>query len=210
MAFGLDIKHVLQEVGTAVHIKGRTSGETDIDGGYLDYEMNRQVTKPFVREFFLEASLPYDTVILAGDVVEFQDGTSRRFMVMNKTPENFENEGVIYEIVLHRCNVSGELFRPSGEVPNATTYQRQTVWQLVRGECYGLLTDRLFGTDLIQDEELGQIGIESQVLYLPHSVGARVLDRYRPVSGEYYKIETVSIRRYDNIDICYVSEDTRE
>jgi len=203
MSISLDIKLVLQEIGTSFNVK-RDSG--DVSGGYLDYEMNRQVTKPFIREFFIEATFQHDSVAANGDVIEFSDG--RRYLVMNDSPENFENELISRETVLYMCNVSGELLRASGEVWD-TNYRRGTSWEAVHSSCYAVLTSRLFGTDLQQDEELAQIGIESQVLYLPSSLGARSLDRYQPASGEYYKVEQVIHRYFPAVDVCYLAEDTR-
>jgi len=204
MSIALDIRLVLEEIGTSFVVK--TSGEADVDGGYLDYEMNRQVTKPFIREFFLEATFQDNSVATNGDVIEFSDG--RRFMVMNDSPENFEDTMISREVVLYGANVSGELLRASGEVFDAN-YRRETSWSVVQSECYALLTSRLFGTDLQQDEELAQIGIESQVLYLPSSIGVQSLDRYQPCSGEYYKIEQVIKRYFPAVDVCYLAEDTR-
>jgi hypothetical protein len=203
MSISLDIKLVLEEIGTSFVIK-RDSG--DVTAGYLDYEMNRQVTKPFIREFFLEATFQHDSPAVAGDIIEFSDG--RRFLVMNDTPENFEDELISREVVLYGANVSGELLRASGEDFDSN-YQRNTTWTTVKSPCYALLTERLFGTDLVQDEELAQIGIESQVLYLPRSIGVQALDRYQPASGEYYKVETVHTRYFTAIDVCYLAEDTR-
>ncbi len=207
MSIGFDIADVFTEIGTQFNIK-QASGETDVAGGYLDFEMNRQVTKPFIREVFLECFFAYDTLVNAGDVIEFQDGTDRRFMVMNKTQENFENESILYEGVLYKCNVSGELLRASGEVFDSN-YVQTTNWDPIRTEAYACLSDRLFGTSLEQDEDIGQFNIESQLLYLPHSYGIQPLDRYSPRSGEYYKIETIATRRFDNVDVCYLVEDTR-
>jgi hypothetical protein len=203
MSISLDIKLVLEEIGTSFVVK-RDSG--DVAGGYLDYEMNRQVTKPFIREFFLEATFQHDSAATNGDVVEFSDG--RRFLVMNDSPENFENELISREVVLYMCNVSGELLRESGELWDVN-YRSGVSWQSIRSNCYASLTSRLFGTDLQQDEELAQIGIESQVLYLPSSLGARSLDRYQPASGEYYKVEQVIHRYFPSVDVCYLAEDTR-
>jgi len=204
MSISLDIKLVLQEIGTSFVIK-RDSG--DVAGGYLDYEMNRQVTKPFIREFFIEATFPYDTVAVAGDVIQFSDG--RRYLVMNDSPENFENEIISREVVLYMANVSGELLRPS-TVDFDSNYRMTPTWQTVKSMCYATLTARLFGTDLQQDMELGQIGIQSQELYLPSSIGVQALDRYRPQSGEYYKVEQVVTRYFPSVDVCYLAEDTRQ
>ena len=204
MSISLDIKLVLQEIGTSFVIK-RDSG--DVAGGYLDYEMNRQVTKPFIREFFIEGTFPHDTAAVAGDVIQFSDG--RRYLVMNDSPELFENETISREVVLYMANVSGELLRPSGEAFDSN-YRRGTDWQTVKSMCYASLTARLFGTDLQQDEELGQIGIQSQELYLPSSIGVQALDRYQPQSGEYYKVEQVVTRYFPAVDVCYLAEDTRQ
>ena len=92
MALGDDIKAAYTDVGAAYsasRLGPTTSGE--VETGYLDFELNRQVTKPFIREYFIEASLPYDSETVVGDVIEFTaDG--RLFLLMNKTPEMFENQ----------------------------------------------------------------------------------------------------------------------
>lgn len=205
MAVGDDIKDVLVEIGTSFRVLRPNSGELDAE--YLDYEMNRQVTKPFIREYFLEAVFPHDTITVGGDVIQFvTDG--RVFIVMNTTFENLFDLPIGKEAVLYKCNVSGELLRPSGEVFD-TNYRRSTDWTLVTGNCFALLTEKMFGTDLVQDEELAQIGVEAQVLYIPSNVGAQPLDRYQAASGEYYKIEEIEIRKFDGVDVCHIAEDTR-
>ena len=205
---GLDIKDVLEEIGTSfTYLVRPDSGELGTQ--YLDYEMNRQVTKPFIREYFLEAMFPYDTDAVGGDVIKFLDG--RIFMIMNITDENLFNESLGKEAVLYKCNVSGELRRASGEASWDTTYsyQRSTVWESIAIPAYGLLSEKLFGTDLEQDADFGQISLEAQILYLPNSYGAKVLDRYSPKSGEYYKIQAIRTREFDSVDVCHVVEDTR-
>ena len=201
---GLDIKDVLEEIGTSYTILRPNSGELGTE--YLDYEMNRQVTKPFIREYFLEISVPYDSNLIGGDVIQFSDG--RRFLVMNLTPENLFNEAIGKEGVLYKVNVSGELLRPSGEVWG-TSYQRVTAWETIKTPCYALLSEKLFGSDIVTDEELGQIGVEASTLYIASEVGVQPLDRYVFASGEYVKIEQIHRREFDGVDLCHVSEDTR-
>ena len=207
MGIGDDIKTTLSEVGntfTIIKENGNVSGE------YLDYELNRQVTKPFIREFFIEATLSYDTEAVAGDVIEI-DTLSKQYLLMNKTPEMFENAINTQECVLYKCNVSGELLRFSGEGwRTGSTYQHYQQWDNQKSTAYGLLTEKLFGSDLTQDDELGQLGIEAHELYLPSSYGAKALDRYEYVSGEFLKIEIVEKRKFDNVDVCHIAEDTRE
>jgi hypothetical protein len=203
---GLDIKDVIEEIGTSFINLRPNSGELGTE--YLDYEMNRQVTKPFIREYFLEVIFPYDTAVIGGDVIQFvEDG--RRFLVMNITTENLFDESVGREGVLYRSNVSGELQRASGEANWDSNYKRTTQWTTIKSPAYGLLTEKMFGTELEQDQEIGQIDVDAQVLYLPATYGARTLDRYMPASGEYYKIEVVRRREFDGVDVCHVAEDTR-
>ena len=206
MSIGDDIKEAFEDVGT-VYTVHRDSG--DISGEYLDFEINAQVTKPFTREFFLQATLPYDTSALTGDVVEF-DTTGNNYLVMNKTPELFENSIITHEAVLYKANISsGELLRPSGETWPTQTYHKESQWENIKSDCYALQTEALYGHDLDTDEELGLIGMQNHELYIPHSYGTRVLDRFQASSGEFYRIETIKTRRFSNVDVCELGEDRR-
>lgn len=204
MGLGADIKEVFQEIGVAYNII-RDGG--NISGEYLLYKENRQVTKPFIREHFLETTHAYDTECVPGDVIGFTT-TGDAYMVMNLTPSLFENQSYQELGVIYKCNVSGELQRPS-EQRSAQTYLVETVWQTIKSPCYGLLTGKLFGSELDQESELGQLGIIANTLYVPSNVGAQPLDRYQPVSGEYYKVEVVEKRKFPGVDILHLAEDTR-
>jgi hypothetical protein len=206
MTIGIDIEQVLEEIGTAYSVLRANSGEFDAE--YLDYEMNRQVTKPFIREHFLEVIFPYNTIVVGGDVVQF-NVDNRKFLVMNITPENFENTCIGKEGVLYKCNVSGEVLRPSGEVWDTQTYHKTPAWETIKTNAFGVITEKLFGTDLAQDEPIGQIGIYANELYIPHSFGVQELDRYVAQSGEYWKIQSIETRKFDGVDICQLVEDTR-
>ena len=72
-----------------------------------------------------------------------------------------------------------------------------------------LLTEDDIGVDLYHEEPIGDITVDNMKLYVPHSYGVKTKDRYEVVSGEYYMIEKVIPRRYDNVDVCEVVEDTR-
>ena len=205
MTLGTDIKEVLEEVGAAITVL-RSAG--DISGEFFDFDLNAQVTKPFIREFFLEAMVSYDTNAVLGDVVEI-DETGERYIVMNKTPELVENAVMNYSCVFYKTNVSGELLRPSGEVRSSQTYHKQTIFNSVGAECFALMTEPLFSGDLDTDEQLGLIGIKKDELYIPKSYGIKALDRYQPVSGEYYIVESIKTRRYPGVDVAILGEDTR-
>ena len=205
MTIGPDIKEVYEEVGTAFTIL-RTGG--DVAGGHLHFNLNRQVTKPFIREFFVEAFFAYDTGTQPGEVLKF-DTTADVYLVMNKTPQLFEDEIIQYHGVLYKCNVSGELQRPSGEAEWDTDYRKQTVFETLESECYALQTEALYGHDLDTDEELGMLGVENHELYLSASWEIRQLDRYVPVSGENFRVDVIKKRRYPAVDVAELSKDTR-
>lgn len=202
---GDDIKDVFTEVGTAYNI---IRDAEVLSGEFLDETLNRQVTKPFVKEFFLEVSLPFDTRAVGGDVIQFIKD-SRTFLIVHINPEDFENLSVTQESVLYKANVSGELLRPSGEGWDANYQYGGDVMTSVRTPAYGLLTERLFGPDIEQSVVIGQIEIEGQSLYMPSHYGVQPLDRYQVGSGEYYKIEAVEERRFNGVDVCKIVEDTR-
>lgn len=211
MASGLgdDIKEVFQEVGILFNIN-RTPV---LSGEYLDWEPNSQVTKPFIREFFLESTFAYDTLVVEGDVIQFMpsgEAAGDKYLVMNKTPSLFENEIIDHAGVLYKVNVSGELRRPSGEAEWSTqTYHKVAQFTTIAAEVPALQTEPLFGGELEVEEELGLLGIEKQELYVPISYGIQALDRYHTASGEYYMVESVKKRRFKGIDVCVLSEDTR-
>jgi hypothetical protein len=204
MSVANDIKKALKEVGVEYRII-RDSG--NVSGEYLDYETNAQVTKPFIREFFLEVELPYDTSLEAGDVVEIiQFG--EKYMVMLSTPDALSDTIVALDGVFYKCNVSGELMRISGE-SRGSRYERTYVWDTVRSNCYGLMTEMIFGQELEIVEDLAAIAIERDELYIPKSVGVEVGDRYQYASGEYRMVETVQDHRFPAADVAKLGEDTR-
>jgi len=206
---GTDIKEVFVDVGIAYNII-RTPV---LSGEFLDWEPNSQVTKPFIREFFLEATFPFDTQVVDGDVIQFMPSGEllggERYMVMNKTTNIFENVNIAFDGVLYKSNVSGELLRPSGEVWDTQTYHKKTAFEIVASNVYALQTEPLFGGELEAEEELALLGLEKQDLFIPVSFNAQPLDRYVPASGEAYQIESIKKRRFKGMDVCVLSEDTR-
>jgi len=210
MSIGFDIKDVYVEVGTAYSASRVGPGASgELETGYLDFELNRQVTKPFIREYFIEASLPYDTISAVGDVIEFT-GDGRKFLLMNLTPDLFENEVFEYQGVLYKCNVlAGKLERSSGEDWDSN-YRKEHSWHTIDDNIPALVTESLFGHSLETDVELGMIGLERFELYIPSSYGIKPLDRFTPVSGEWYMITTVKSRRYTGVDVAELETDTRD
>jgi hypothetical protein len=204
MAVGDNIKVAHQAVGLTFTIMRDTG---NISGEYCIIKQNRQVTKPFIREFFQEARFGYDSQVIAGDLILTSDG--RYMMVMNLTPKTLMNETIEKESVLYKCNVSGQLLRYSGEQTWDDDYELKAETLVVRENCYGLLTEALYGNELEEDEELGNLGLSSNELYVPASYSVYPHDRYKISDNEYYRIETIAKRKYDNINVAIVGEDNR-
>lgn len=205
MTIGIDIKEVLEEVGNTITIK-RDSG--DVTGEYTMYKPNAQVTKPFIREFFLEGILSYDTSAVVGDIIEFLI-SGDKYILMNKSPVLLENVIYQYNSVFYKTNVVADIMRPSeGDWP-AGTYHRKTNWSYLKSQVDVLITTPLYGAELDVEQDLGQIELEIHEMYIPTSVGIEPLDRVRVSSSVFYKVETVKPRRYDGVDVVELSEDTR-
>jgi hypothetical protein len=204
MTIGPDIKEAIVEVGTKYTVL-RDAG--DITENYLDYETNAQVTKPFIREFFLEAQVCYDSPVVGGDTIQFTT-TGEKYFVMNSTPSMFENAIISYDVVLYKTNVVITLLRPS-EFRDPDTYEMRTSWTTVFSGKPALLTSPLYGIDLDTDEQLGLIGLQTHELYVPLSYGLQVMDRLHLSTGEFYRVEAIKKRRYSGIEVVDVGEDTR-
>jgi len=202
MSIGPDIKEVLAEVGVKYLIL-RDLG--NISGEYLTYKPNAQVTKPFIREYFLEAALSYDTRVVSGDIIQFVT-TEDNYIIMNSTPALFENTVIKYECVLYKTNVLIDILRPSNG-RDENTLRMRTIWTPIKTQARALISVPMFGIDLDTNEELGLIGIGNYELYVPSSYGVQVLDRIRISSSEFYRVETVKSRRYNNVDVLDIGED---
>ena len=208
MSVGDDIKDALSEVGAAYTIV-RDVGNISGEAGLLEY--SAQVTKPLTLEHFRRCMAPYDTQMITGDIVEFGI-IDQKFIVTNLMAKLFENTPVNYDAVLYKCNVaSGELHRPSGERwddPNHL-YHKETQWEIVKANCDAMQVAALYGNDLDSENEVALLGLKKDEVLIPHAVGARVLDRWQPYSGEYYIVSTIETRRYPNVDVLIIQEDRR-
>ena len=208
MTIGPDIKEAIVEVGLSYTII-RDSG--NIEDNYLTAKPNEQVTKPFIREYFLEAQITYDSPLVAGDIIEF-DTTGNRYIVMHLTPTLFENVVIRYESVLYMTNVKVSILRP-GERRNPGSYVMETYWDIIKQDVDLLLTTPLFGQDLETAEELGLLGIETHDIWCPSSYDIQHLDRIRITSGvgvgSYWRAEAVRKYRFEACDVVKVGEDVR-
>jgi len=201
---GESIKKVYIKIGTGITLIRDTG---NISGEYIDSETNKQVTKPFVAEFFRNASFPYDTNCVSGDIMMFNT-TLDRFIVMTKSPDVFGNDIAEFAGVLYKCNVSGEIQRASGELRD-TQYHISQTFETVREDCYALMTEPLYAGELETEEELGLLNIDKEELYIPEKYDIRVLDRYVSRSGEYFMVTAIRKNKFDGVVVAVLDEDTR-
>ena len=208
MSVGTDIKDALTEVGAAYTIL-RDSG--DVSGEYGLLEFSAQVTKPITIESFRRSMLSFDSVLVTGDVVNF-DVVDETYLATNMLPELFENAVAHYDTVFYKCNItSGELLRPSGESWDdpLDQYHKETEWETVKAGVNAMQVAALYGNDLEAEKEIALLGLNKNEVLISHSVGTQVLDRWQPASGEYYQVSIIETRRYPNIDVMIVEEDNR-
>lgn len=220
MGMGDDIKSVFVENGVAYTIV-RDSG--NISGEYLDYEPNSQVTKPFIREHFLEVDFAYDTVTVGGDIIRFDvsgesDSDKDHYLIVHHSKAIFENEVTDIEGVLYKTNIFGTFLRPSGELATSS-YRTITNWTTHKTDVRGILTDKLYGTFLDDESQLvAQVDIKSLLLYVPSSIEPMVHDRFfisgenlTALSGsEYYAVKYLEVHSHKGVTKVYLEEDTRE
>ena len=205
---GPDIAEVYTELGSDATIVSRTP---PITGERVIYEINSQATKPFIREHHVDASFPYNTQLIAGDIVYILK-SGRYYLAMNKTPEMFEDDIVEWSVVLYLCNLpsTAHLIRPI-EIRNAVTLEMINSWEVVVDDpMYGLLSDRIFGSAIEQETpKVGQFPIWRMDLYIPKSYGIKPLDRLVISETEYYKVEAVESYNFPNCQVALIVEDTR-
>jgi hypothetical protein len=210
MAIGLgpDIAEVYEELGSLANIVSR---DPVITGERIIYDINSQATKPFIREHHVDATLAYNTQIIAGDII-FIIKSGKYYMAMNKTPEMFEDEIVEWSVVFYLCNlpVTAHIVRPV-EIRDTVTLKMINSWYTVADDpIYGLLSDRIFGSALEQENpKAGQFPVWRMDLYIPKSYGIKPLDRLIISETEYYKIESVESYNYPNAQVALIVEDTR-
>ncbi len=203
MSIGQDLKEAIAAVGITVSIVGR-----NLPSEYVRFKTNKQVTKPFIREFFLETMMSYDTNIVSGDIVQV-GVTGTRYIMMNKTPDLFENEVMRYSGVVYKTNVNGSLQRPY--YSRGADLKKVELFETVPGaeSVDALMVEALYGHSLETDESLGELGLEKHELYIPHKFGARNKDRFYIDEDHYYRVITVKTHRYDDVDVLEIDIDTR-
>ena len=205
MPIGPDIADVLDELGTTFtihYIDGSTASD-----GKLDYEAYPEHSSEFIRQFFYTITLPYNTIVVSGDIITFS-GTF--FLVTKITPALFEDSIVDYTAVLFRCNISGGVLKRFSDTPGFDSdYKRLPKWTDIYTNIRGLHTEARFGPGLDDFQDIMEVPVDKDLLYMTGYYSIKVGDRWWLSATEYYKVEQVSVRRLDNVNIIKLAVDTR-
>lgn len=209
---GPDIKEVYEELGASIDIVSRNPV---ITGEKLIYEINSQATKPFIREHHVDCNFPYDSVLVPGDVVLIKK-IDKYYMVMNKTPELFEDSVVEYSAIMYLCSLptTAHIVRPvdirDKSMDSPSGYDVISGWTMVADSpVYGLMSDRVFGSAVETGLIVGQDLIWRIDLYLPKWYDIKPLDRLIISATEYYKIEQIEAYNFPGSVVAMLVEDTR-
>ena len=129
-------------------------------------------------------------------------------MCVNNTPDLFENEVIRYLAVLYKTNVLIDLLRPQ----NTTVGYDTTLDFAERYSAQkALIYAPVFGNKGEIDDNMGFVSDEKEELYIPDGYGVVVGDRIKiHDSTEQYLVSAVIPRRYPDISVLELSEDTRE
>ena len=200
-----DLAAVFEEIGTLVEIVG----SSPVIREYIDVEQNVQVSNPFIREHFIEGTMKASTKIQPGSIIKFV-GKNLTYLVVNYSPELFEDSVVIISTTLYKCNTTATLKRLSDSVRDPVTRKITPTWQTIQ-VLPAPITSSMRGnpSDLNDFQPFLQFATKEKIIYFPEIYAPQVLDRVVLPSGEYYKVANVEHYRFNGVVVCDLEEDTR-
>lgn len=200
-----DLASVFAEIGTLVEIVG----SSPVVREYIDVEYNVQVSNPFIREHFVEGTFKAETKIQPGSILNFV-GKNLTYLVVNHSPELFEDLVVIVSATLYKCNAVATVLRQTAEDRDPVTRKIGVVWEEVF-TAPAPITSALRGSpsDLNDYQAFLQFQTKEKTIYFPESLAPKVLDRVRLANGDYFKISNVEYHRFNGVVVCDLEEDTR-
>lgn len=202
MSLGLDLKSAIEETGLSFgHYR---DGVLLSSQEFIWLKSNSQVTKPFIREFFLEGNVAYDLDVRSGDVFLLSD-TSTRYLIVHSTPDSFENTVYRHSVVLYKANALVSIVRPF-QSRDSNSYLAKTHYSIVASGIYVTLTSPLYGHELNEDSPVGSVPTEIHEMYVPSSYGVKETDIVK-VGSDSFLVKAVKKRRYEGVDVLELRED---
>lgn len=204
---GVDIASVINELGVLATVIKEINGSVQTSTEKITYEINEQATNTFVREFHLNASFAYNTVINSGDVIQFEGNS---YLVSNKTPDTFENTIVEYASVIYKCNLpSTAKIVTWSQTQNPTTYEITSGWTVKKALAYGLIYQDSRNTLLDEGNPVGRDVIFGLMCLVPANYDVAKLDRVIVSPTEYYMVQDIEKYQFPGIHVLTLIEDTR-
>lgn len=205
MSIGPDIKEVLTELGTSFTIH-YTDGSPPASGEKLDYEFYPDNSSEFIRQNFYSATLAYDTIVVAGNIISF---ASDYFLVTNTMSSLFEDQVVEYSVPLFKSNCQGTIERFTETCNESTNYIRVPTWADVYTNVYGLNYESRFGEEVKDFQDTIDLPLDTNLLFISSAYDIENGDRFRLDATTKWKIDRIATRRIQGLNILYLSSDTR-
>jgi len=200
---GLDIAEVLDELGVTVTILRSPTNLTE----KIVYDVNELSANAFLRENMLNCSFGYETVITTGDIIQFHGIT---YLVVNLTPDDFEDSITEYAGVLYKCNLPTDtlILSPTNST-HPTTFAVTQGWAIRQSDIDGLLTQDRRSTEVDSDTSTGKSLTFALECFVPASYGTEIGDRIYLNATTYYRVQDIEKYRFPNMHVLYVVKDDR-
>lgn len=208
MSIGQDIKDVLEELGTSLFIYKLPSATVITEK--CDHEFFPTHSSEFLRQFFSSATLPFDTQLRSGDLVQVM-GT--HFLCTGILGSSFEN-GVVDKIAtFYRCNTIGKLSRYRQSAEFGTDYVKERNWVDIYTNVRALQYESPEHQRHSIEEHVVATTVEGTLCFLPGYVVPKLGDRwYHDLDDltKFTRVVDIDSKRLDNISILILKDDKRE
>jgi hypothetical protein len=202
LGIGPDISEVLDELGVEAVILRSPVNLVE----KITYDVNGQASNPFMREFALAASFRYNTVIVQGDIVQIDTDF---YLVVHKTPDNFEDSIVEHASGLLKCNIPAFSLLSPTEVKDPDTFVITKGWTIKKAGGHCLIYKNARSVLLNNETSTGKDTTYTLDCFVPASYGAVKLDRVYISPTEFYRVQDVEKYMYPGVHVLTLVEDER-
>lgn len=200
---GLDIAEVIDELGVEVTILRSGGNLTE----KIVYEVNELSANAFLRENMLNCSFQYQTALVTGDIIQMHGIT---YLVVNTTPDDFENTITEYAGVLYKCNLPTDtLILDPTDTQDPTTFATTQGWTIRRADIDGLLTQDKRSTEVDSDTSTGKKLTFMLECFVPSHYDTQINDRIYLNATTYYRVQDIEAYRFPGVHVLYVVKDDR-
>jgi len=158
--------------------------------------------EPTDQPWYVNARFPFDTVVSSpGKLLETECGWH---MSLSVVPEMFSGLVVQYNAILLTCNMSFDIERQTEE--RNADYTLSSNFVSVMADAVGARLD--MDEKLSEDEKIGKLMLESDMLYVPEAYGVKLGDRMA-MDGRKFMVVSVKTNKFPGVAILGIGDDTR-